>query len=663
MKKKWNKLLTICMVLCLSMVQPVIADDCEHSWDSNGICLLCELECQHESKTWKSTGESEHSLICDTCNVSFAEESCTFDSNGECEKQCGNIKAEYEGCPHEQYERYYEDMYDGTHYIRCSNCTETLLKEEHNFFDNECICGAVKCYHDSDNYKYEPSDEYPDMHQVICADCDTKLWLDQCVYDDNNICEQCKATSPDAIEESCQHTGYTYWRYDEETQKHNHICGECYEILESKENHSMNEWSSIDSEEHYRMCTLGCDYNEREKHEYEETGYTCTVCRHISDERKEELLASLRSDAKAAVKTAFDEYSENYDVYGRQMEELYESTLYSIDQADDQDTLDQIVETACEALPEAALNDVKTDAYNAINEIVESQEHSEEFYNHVSDWINEISNCEDIESVRASLKDIVENKIPESEEPEVLCKGEKAISPEEGTYELYLDGTNAGYFTFEAVYGGWAIQDAEGYLTVKDGVLVHTDTPAAWEYQKGSFYQTVKTTDNGNKKSKGKKTITTYYYLTSATTVSTESVKAELYETVLATTHTYTAFENQKDGTHTRTCVACGGVETEECSYDEETGYCICGAYNPDLSSVTISATVTKESKNRKKSFYRATITTDVVGTTVKTVEYSTNGGMTWTMGSSFSSDKNIESFLVRVTDENGKVYNYTYTE
>ena len=57
---------------------------------------------------------------------------------------------------------------------------------------------------------------------------------------------------------------------------------------------------------------------------------------------------------------------------------------------------------------------------------------------------------------------------------------------------------------------------------------------------------------------------------------------------------------------------------------------------------------------------YTATIKTEATGTKVTKVQYQLNGGR-WTTGTSVSSDKPINSLKVRVTDSNGKVYDYTY--
>ena len=63
-----------------------------------------------------------------------------------------------------------------------------------------------------------------------------------------------------------------------------------------------------------------------------------------------------------------------------------------------------------------------------------------------------------------------------------------------------------------------------------------------------------------------------------------------------------------------------------------------------------------------RSTTYTAAITTNAIGTKVSKVEYSTNGGATWTTGNSFSSSSEITDFLIRVTDNKDVVRNYEYS-
>ena len=53
--------------------------------------------------------------------------------------------------------------------------------------------------------------------------------------------------------------------------------------------------------------------------------------------------------------------------------------------------------------------------------------------------------------------------------------------------------------------------------------------------------------------------------------------------------------------------------------------------------------------------------TTFATGSTVQQVAYSTNNGASWTAGSTLSSNSQIESFRIRVTDGNGRTHLFTY--
>ncbi|MCQ2508326.1 MAG: hypothetical protein MJ097_06015 [Dorea sp.] len=271
----------------------------------------------------------------------------------------------------------------------------------------------------------------------------------------------------------------------------------------------------------------------------------------------------------------------------------------------------------------------------------------------------------EIDSILSELESAIAAQ-KEAEKEAVKCVSERTIAPKAGSYELYLNGVSVGIYSFTPVSGGWALGTPNGYLTVENGSVTFTDVPTAWGYKNGAFFRTVETRQSGILGWFGL-TKTTTYYLTSATTISTKAVKTEIRETVFASAHTYTKWVDQKNGTHTATCTLCGESETRACQYDDETGYCECGAYNPALVNVTIKATVEKVTQKYliffTKTSYRATIKTEAKGTTVKKVEYSTDGGKTWKSGSSFTSGSPIEGFLVCATDANGQVYYYTYPE
>ncbi len=78
---------------------------------------------------------------------------------------------------------------------------------------------------------------------------------------------------------------------------------------------------------------------------------------------------------------------------------------------------------------------------------------------------------------------------------------------------------------------------------------------------------------------------------------------------------------------------------------------------------VKVSVTSATTGKNKKAvTTYTAKITAVPSNTTVKTVQYSLNGGSAWVTGTSFSSTTEPAAFNIRVTDADGDIYNYTYS-
>ena len=277
----------------------------------------------------------------------------------------------------------------------------------------------------------------------------------------------------------------------------------------------------------------------------------------------------------------------------------------------------------------------------------------------------------------------VEN--PEETPTASECEFEQSEKLTEGKLKLKLGGDKKGEFTFTKNGSGWSIQNSENkYLAMQDGKLILSDTAFAWTYKNGAF--SVSTSAKTTQKTGGRwfgfiyipgssktVTVTTTYYLSTVTDgakLSTNSVEAELYVEASGD-HVWGAWTDCKDGeNHKRVCKNCGETETEAHSYGES-HKCVCGAYDPEESSVTISASVKEKTEKQYVGFwpfgyyknvktYTATIKTEATGTKVTKVQYQLNGGK-WTTGTSVSSDKPINSLKVRVTDSNGKVYDYTY--
>ena len=80
---------------------------------------------------------------------------------------------------------------------------------------------------------------------------------------------------------------------------------------------------------------------------------------------------------------------------------------------------------------------------------------------------------------------------------------------------------------------------------------------------------------------------------------------------------------------------------------------------------MSVSAKVTSKTSGLilfRRTTYTATITATPTNTTVRSVQYSTDSGKTWTTGTSFTSGSNITSFLIRVTDADGVKTVYQYS-
>ncbi|MDO4938712.1 MAG: hypothetical protein Q4E54_01975 [Lachnospiraceae bacterium] len=283
------------------------------------------------------------------------------------------------------------------------------------------------------------------------------------------------------------------------------------------------------------------------------------------------------------------------------------------------------------------------------------------------------------------------------EKPVDECEYTKTVSLKKGTFGMKLGGKDNGEFTFASYNGGWSIKNSDDkYLAMADGKLTLSNEPFAWTYKNGAFYTTVKTTQTSKSSGgsygiigwilgwggKGKTTtkeVTTTYYLSTTTEgskLSTCCVSAELYEKVTGEHKYGECWTDCKDGeNHKQVCKNCGKEVTEPHVFEEgsELACKKCGAANPAKSGVKISVTVKEETQKQRTGFwifgktktvkvYKATIKTEATGVKVSKVEYSLNGGK-WTKGTTVTSNNPIESLKVRVTDKNGKVYEYTYPE
>ena len=248
---------------------------------------------------------------------------------------------------------------------------------------------------------------------------------------------------------------------------------------------------------------------------------------------------------------------------------------------------------------------------------------------------------------------------------------------ENGTYGLRLGCCDKGEFTFTKLDGGWSIYNGSKYLTMQDGKLKLSDSPFAWTYKNGAFSASVTTEQKSGGHwflfwyvpGRGCKTVTTTYYLSTVTDgakLSTCSVCAELYKEVTGE-HEYGCWEDCKDGTHKHVCKYCGKTQIEAHKYDQITHKCICGAYDPSATSISVTATYA--TKAQKQSYgllgwlfgkcktvttYTATVKVNAEGLKVTKVEVSADQKCGWTKSNTFTSNSEIGQFFVRVTTSDG---------
>ena len=267
--------------------------------------------------------------------------------------------------------------------------------------------------------------------------------------------------------------------------------------------------------------------------------------------------------------------------------------------------------------------------------------------------------------------DTNEPEIPVEPEGECVYLAEKALTSGE-TYVLSLGGTQVGTYTFTQVSGGWTIQTADGtYLALENKTLTNTADAFTWTYSGNQFSTTVKSSASNSWWGNWWGSRTQTYYLVAsgssiAASTSSSGAAAKFYQEVSGE-HVY-GDPVSENGVHVFTCVNCGNVKTVPCS--DET----CELCHPVV-KINVSVAITSKSSGNSwwgsfgswwgsgsKTTYTAKITVNAEGTEVASVAYSTNGGSTWTEGTSFDSTSEITAFDIRVVGTNGVTYYFAYS-
>ncbi len=270
-----------------------------------------------------------------------------------------------------------------------------------------------------------------------------------------------------------------------------------------------------------------------------------------------------------------------------------------------------------------------------------------------------------------------------------FCSGDKKVSLAEGKLSFVLGGTKIGDYTFAKSGNGWTIKDKDGkYLALSNNALAVSDTAFVWNYSSNRFSASVTTQASGGGFGLwsffgfgSRNTATTYYlcYTGGKLAVSTNTSGSDAEFTVYTESNEHSGKWTTSLKTHTRICEVCGKTETENCQYGEDNKCKVCGGYNPDAVKVEVSVSLSQRSGGNQgfggifgflfggfgsrttSTTYTAAITARATGSTVAKTEYSTNDGDTWSNGSTITSNSQIEKFLIRVTDANGKIYNFKY--
>ena len=268
--------------------------------------------------------------------------------------------------------------------------------------------------------------------------------------------------------------------------------------------------------------------------------------------------------------------------------------------------------------------------------------------------------------------DTNEPEIPVEPEGECVYLAEKSLTSGE-TYVLSLGGNQVGTYTFTQVSGGWTIQAADGtYLALENKTLTNRSNAFTWTYSGNQFSTTVEGGSSNNWFGNWWGSRNQTYYLVAsggsiAASTSSTGANAKFYQEVSGE-HVY-GNPVSENGAHVFTCVNCGNMKTVACSDAN------CELCHPAV-KVNVSVAITSNSSGNNwwggsfgnwwgssaKTTYTAKITVNAEGTEVASVAYSTNGGSTWTEGSTFDSTSEITAFDIRVVGTNGVVYYFAYS-
>jgi len=264
-----------------------------------------------------------------------------------------------------------------------------------------------------------------------------------------------------------------------------------------------------------------------------------------------------------------------------------------------------------------------------------------------------------------------------------VCEGDAVIKFSElssGDYRLFLNGIDAGLYSFEKVSGGYTIRntETEEYVCFDSGSIVYrTADPTVWAEADSSFTVTVTETTRWWLIVWHYNTKTTRYYLNADSngtlTVSKNACVTHFGKHYAGESHCF-SYTGNGNGTHTGVCEYCGYSFTDNCVYGEDDHCTACGSFDISKARVT-GVDVSISTSNVKgglklqgwklvyiKAYtqYTAHISVTAEGTAAAFIEYSTDG-TSYATGSDCTASSNISKLWIRVTDTNGKVTNWLY--
>jgi len=234
-------------------------------------------------------------------------------------------------------------------------------------------------------------------------------------------------------------------------------------------------------------------------------------------------------------------------------------------------------------------------------------------------------------------------------------------------YTLMIGGKSIGEYQLTKKDAGWTIRTAGGqYLALSGGKLLQTANEFVWKYN-GGFYAS---------EPKSVKILfwtlntTATYYINSAVSVANFAVAVDIMTPAVASDHVY-AYRYLDNEKHEIYCTRCNAVlGTESCQYEADSQTCkyckhsIGTNVSVDVKVITI-AVYNSDFLTRLlygKYTYTSTIVATATGSPITSVQYSTDGGKTYTAKSIITGNSKPGNMIIRVTTASGDEFFFQYS-